>query len=297
VNGTSVGGTATGPVSPICYNTSTTISLNEQVGSIVKWQSAANNGSTWTDIAGSAGVNPLATGNLTVPTLFRAVVQLGVNPVAYSSVAEVDIETTHPSITSYTHSMTGVVGAGLPDFTASMVVNDDCGGVITKSQSPAAGTIISAVGTYSVALTATNAAGNHTTVYATYTATYQPSGSCGGIAGHTILQPINADGSSVCKQGSTVPAKFRVYDANCNSIGTAGVVASFRLMQTISGTLVDVVNEPVDSTTPDANFRWDASGQQWIFNISTKSLAKNKTYVYLITLNDGSTIGFQFGLR
>lgn len=53
----------------------------------------------------------------------------------------------------------------------------------------------------------------------------------------------------------------------------------------------------VTSTTPDTSFRWDSSGQQWIFNISTKALGKNTTYVYRITLNDGSTIGFRFGLK
>jgi hypothetical protein len=120
---------------------------------------------------------------------------------------------------------------------------------------------------------------------------------CLGSAGHTILQPINADGTSVSKQGSTVPAKFRVCDANGNSIGTPGLVTSFRLVATITGTTVDTVNEPVDSTTPDTAFRWDSSDKQWIYNINTKSLSKNKTYVYLITLNDGSTIQFQFGLK
>jgi hypothetical protein len=122
-------------------------------------------------------------------------------------------------------------------------------------------------------------------------------GMCLGSANHAILQPINSDGTSVSKQGSTVPAKFRVCDANNNSIGTPGVVASFRLVATITGTAVDIVNEPVDSTTPDTAFRWDATDKQWIYNINTKSLAKNKTYVYLITLNDGSTIQFQFGLK
>ena len=91
--------------------------------------------------------------------------------------------------------------------------------------------------------------------------------------------------------------KFRVCDANGNSIGTAGVVASFRLTQTINGTVVSTVDEAVDSTTPDSAFRWDPTGQQWIFNISTKPLSANKTYVYTITLNDGSTIVFQFGLK
>ena len=53
-----------------------------------------------------------------------------------------------------------------------------------------------------------------------------PSSTCSGGAGHQILQPINIDGSSVFKQGSTVPAKFRVCDASGNSLGTPGVVTS-----------------------------------------------------------------------
>lgn len=53
----------------------------------------------------------------------------------------------------------------------------------------------------------------------------------------------------------------------------------------------------VTSTTPDTSFRWDSSGQQWIFNISTKPLARSQTYVYTIYLNDGTTIVFQFGLK
>jgi hypothetical protein len=126
---------------------------------------------------------------------------------------------------------------------------------------------------------------------------YAPGGTCNGDAGHTILQPINADGSSVFKAGSTVPAKFRVCNALGVSIGTAGVVASFRLVQTVSGTTVNVVNEAVTSNTPDASFRWDSGAQQWIFNISTKGQSAGFTYYYVITLNDGTTISFHYGLR
>lgn len=119
---------------------------------------------------------------------------------------------------------------------------------------------------------------------------------CAGGPGHQILQPVNSDGTSVFKQGRTVPAKFRVCDANGQSIGAAGVVQDFRLTQIISGTTSDV-NENVPSTTPDTAFRWDASGQQWMFNISTAGQDAQKTYVYAITLNDGTTISFRYGLR
>lgn len=130
----------------------------------------------------------------------------------------------------------------------------------------------------------------------TITVLYSTS-SCLGSPGHTILQPINPDGTSVFKQKSTVPAKFRVCDANGVSIGTPGVVGDFRLVQVISVTATDSVNEPVDSTTPDMYFRWSATDQQWIFNVNTKGWMANKTYVFRISLNDSSIIQFQLGLK
>jgi len=129
--------------------------------------------------------------------------------------------------------------------------------------------------------------------------TYVTGGMCAADAGHQIRQPINADGSSVWKQGSTVPAKFAVCDANGVSIGTAGVVTSFNLVTIFHGTTANVDESPA-STTPDTAFRWDPSGQQWIFNISTKSApvnVANQTYGFQILLNDGSNISFQFGLK
>ena len=50
------------------------------------------------------------------------------------------------------------------------------------------------------------------------------------------IPPINANGTNVWNQGRTVPAKFRVCDANGVSIGTPGVVAGFYLIGTASGT-------------------------------------------------------------
>ncbi len=54
-----------------------------------------------------------------------------------------------------------------------------------------------------------------------------------------------------------------------------------------------VIDETILSTTPDTAFRWSATDQQWIFNISTKNLAKSTTYGYTVTLNDDSTIEFR----
>jgi hypothetical protein len=173
------------------------------------------------------------------------------------------------------------------------------GGSGLASQTPASGLSINTatVGAKTFNVTATDNVGNVSTQSASYSVVYAPAGLCPLGPGRTILQPINADGSSVFKQGSTVPAKFRVYDANCNSVGTPGVVADFRLVQVITGTLMSTVNELVVSTAADPLYRWSATDQQWIFNTNTKGLAANATYVFRIFLNDGTNIDFRYGLK
>jgi hypothetical protein len=121
-------------------------------------------------------------------------------------------------------------------------------------------------------------------------------GMCYGAPGHQILQPINTDGTSVFKKGSTVPAKFRVCDAFGNSIGTPGVVVSFKLVA-VNSDPGAVVNEDPISTTPDTIFRWSSTDQQWIFNLNTKNLSAGSKYTYEIILNDGSKISFSFALK
>ena len=123
---------------------------------------------------------------------------------------------------------------------------------------------------------------------------------CLGSPGHAILQPINTDGTSVFKLGSTVPTKFRVCDANGVSVGTSDVVAAYGLIAAANTPNITVA-EDVYSTTPDTTFRWDPTDQQWIFNQSTKNNstmnAKGVTYFLAIKLGDGSYIYFQYGLK
>jgi hypothetical protein len=118
-----------------------------------------------------------------------------------------------------------------------------------------------------------------------------------GEPSHVILQPVAADGTSVFKAGRTVPLKFRVGDADGNSIGTPGTIASFRIIDVITGTVTTPVDLPPSSTTPDTSFRFDPTAQQWIFNLNTSGLSAGSTYVFRIGLADGSDIDFQFGLR
>jgi hypothetical protein len=111
--------------------------------------------------------------------------------------------------------------------------------------------------------------------------------------GHTASNPIRTD--SVFKVGRTVPVKFQVFDFFGTSIGTPGVVQSFVLVRTSAGTTD--LNEPARSTNPDASFRWDPTALQWVFNLSTSGGTSGLTYFYRITLNDGTDIDFQFGLK
>lgn len=70
----SVAGTISGP-STTCFGTAPgVLTLNNSVGSVVKWQSSSNN-STWTDISVSS--NTYTPGILTANTYFRAVVKSG----------------------------------------------------------------------------------------------------------------------------------------------------------------------------------------------------------------------------
>jgi len=179
--------------------------------------------------------------------------------------------------------------AGVPGGTAP--------GALTYS--PAAGTVLP-VGSQTLTVTAAATSNyNSATKSVTILVQYLSGGLCDGDAGHQILQPINFDGSSVWKQGSTVPAKFRVCDVNGNSIGTAGVVTNFFIYKTAAGTVTSVDETNITSTN-SLYWNFDPTAQQWIFNIGTKTGAvssPNTTYWFEIDLNDGSKIQFEFGLK
>ncbi len=173
--------------------------------------------------------------------------------------------------------------------------NDLVDGPVPVTCSPASGSVFP-IGATIVNCSAMDSHGNNASAHFTVFVQYAPVGAkCGGVAGHQVLAPINIDGSSVFKQGSVVPVKFRVCDTNGKAIGTPGVVSKFRLIEIISKAMVLNVDQPVLSAASDPVFR--SGNQQWIFNINTRNLKAGSTYVYLITLIDGSTIQFQFSLK
>jgi hypothetical protein len=154
-----------------------------------------------------------------------------------------------------------------------------------------------AVGTYLITYTATDAFGNQASGTRIVYVQYEPAGiSCDGSSGHAVLPPINTDGSSLFQQGRTIPIKFRVFDADCTSVGTPGVVSGFSLVLGPAG-VAKKSHRALAPMASDAGFVWDPKGQEWIYNLDTSGLIQGNTYVYQITLNDGTAIQFGFSLK
>ena len=192
-------------------------------------------------------------------------------------------------VPTLTYTFTGFVGG-------ETLATSDVGG--SAACTTASGTV---AGSFPITCAAGSlSSNNYSFSFSAGTLTVNYAGSCSGAPiGNPILQPVNNDGSSTFKQGSTVPLKFRACDANGASIGPTtavpNIVMSFVLDHTTTGT--PGVNETVDSTTPDTAFRWSSTDQQWIFNLSTKNLTNNKVYYYKVTLVGGASFMITFGLK
>jgi hypothetical protein len=193
-------------------------------------------------------------------------------------------DTTAPGITvpaNITAEATSVAGAAVT-FTAS--ASDLVDGAVAVTYSPAPGSVFP-LGTTTVTCTATDAHGNRATATFTVCVTC----SCSGL-----LPPINPNGSSIFKLGRTVPVKFRLTGA---SAGISNLVAHLSVTTLSDGLAGNDVDTDPDYVPDGGNtFRYDASGGQYIFNLSTKSLSQG-TWVLQIDLGDGVKRTVQIGLR
>jgi uncharacterized repeat protein (TIGR01451 family) len=132
----------------------------------------------------------------------------------------------------------------------------------------------------------------------TETVIYAPVGACTNGPGHQILAPIATNGSTQFTKATTptIAVQFRVCDAKGVSVSST-VVSSF--------TLTSVNGTP--STTPapqggpftfvGGTLANGAGSAGWQFNLSTSNLTAGNTYAYIINLNDGTSISFQFKIN
>ncbi len=89
VNNGSVGGTVTPTIPSICSGSGGVLNLTGNTGSVVRWETSVNGGSSWTIIANTT--TTLSYTAITVPTQYRVLVKSGTCSGVYSSVASVNI--------------------------------------------------------------------------------------------------------------------------------------------------------------------------------------------------------------
>lgn len=193
-------------------------------------------------------------------------------------------DTTKPVVTvphDITTIATSAAGAYV-NYSAS--AHDTVSGALTTTCSPASGSLFGA-GTTTVTCSATDSAGNTGSETFHVTVTFSWSG---------VLQPVNPDGSSVFKLGSTIPVKFALTGASAN-ITNAAVKLYVR---NISGNVSGTEQEAISTSAANVGnfFRYDPSGRQYIFNLGTKGLTAG-TWQMRIDFGDGFMRTVNFSLR
>lgn len=144
----------------------------------------------------------------------------------------------------------------------------------------------SQVGLFSFNIDATDLAGNKTSMPVSYQVVY-------GFGG--IQQPINNDGSSVFKAGSTIPVKFMLSDFDGQAVSTAiSRISYVRITDGVAGDVTEAIS--TSAATLGNLFRYDVVSEQYIFNLSTKGL-KSGTYELRIGLDDGTVKTVKIGLK
>lgn len=176
--------------------------------------------------------------------------------------------------------------------TATCTATDSFSGVASCTVTLSGGNA-NGVGAFTYTATATDKAGNTTTITGSYRVVYRWDG---------FLQPINdtahqvGTSTSIFKAGSTVPVKFQLK----NSAGT--VVQAVTAPVWIGPAKGSTTSAPVDETAYTAaadtssTYRWDATAQQYIYNWKTPSTGGNY-YQIGVKLDDGQTYYVTIGLR
>jgi hypothetical protein len=190
------------------------------------------------------------------------------------------VDTTAPAITAPAEFY---VTVGAPSSLLTGTVTDivDPSPVLTNNAPPFFGP-----GTTIVTWTATDASGNVAAATTTVRATYLFGG---------IRQPINTDGSSIFRLGSTVPVKFQLRDYYGNFVTDAiARISIARISGNVVGTELEAIS--TSAATTGNLFRYCHTENQYIFNWGTRGL-QSGTWQIRIELNDGTNHFVRVSLR
>ena len=209
----------------------------------------------------------------------------------------VNIDWTPPMVTiTLPAPMTVLLNQAGMNVVANWSATDNLSGVA----GPASGTIAQGLATgapvgmrtvdvTSPAGTAVDYAGNQSAAV-TEVYTYYIHYAFGGIS-----PPVNADGSSIFKLGSTIPVKFQLTDAGGNFVTNAiANIYVAKISNGTTGTEMEAVS--TSAATTGTLFRYDLTDNQYIFNLSTKPLSTG-TWQIRIELNDGTSKYVNISLR
>jgi hypothetical protein len=119
-----------------------------------------------------------------------------------------------------------------------------------------------------------------------------------------ILDPVNSNGTSVFKYGSTVPVKVRITD--CLGIPVSGLAPQIGWSLNSSATPSDGVNETASTSGADTTGVMRYSDGIYIYNFATKNLPdSNATYYFYVRgknaagdfVTSPSQVSQKFGVR
>lgn len=207
-------------------------------------------------------------------------------------VAGIKIDQEKPTLTAADVTVAGASYTVGNVPTARCSASDDVSGVASCTVTVTGGNA-NGVGTFSYTATATDNAGNSTTVTGTYRVTYRFDG---------FLQPINdtahqvGTSTSIFKAGSTVPVKFQLRRADGSVVQASA--APVWLAPAKGGATSALVDEAAYSAPADSgsSYRWDSMAQQHIYNWKTDSKAGNYWRIG-VRLDDAQTYYVNIGLR
>lgn len=118
-----------------------------------------------------------------------------------------------------------------------------------------------------------------------------------------FLPPLLRDGTASIqqgRQGRTIPVKFQLRCANGTSVSAAvATIAVFKMLDVATGA-VDTTDLTADAGAANNNgvlFRYDATSQQYVYNLSTAGWSAPATYRIIVTLDDGTQHMVEFSLR
>ena len=217
---------------------------------------------------------------------------------ASTSTGTFKVDTDAPTITIDGVENGGIYTLGAVPSASCTATDVGASGLDGTCRMTITGGTANGVGTFSYSATATDMAGNAITLRGSYSVRYL-------VRSGTAfwLQPINdtahtvSTTTSVFKSGSTVPAKFRITDANGKAVQTNSPpawIAPVKGSATSSPVDESVYTEPAMSGSA---FAWSATDQHYHYNWGSPKNGNGYYWRIGVKLDDGTIQTVNIGLR